>query len=597
MRDSFARALVGRTLAGRYELGDAIGAGGMSVVYRGMDRVLGRPVAVKVVALAAESDEMRANLRERFRREAGSAARIAHHPNIVQVYDYGTDPELDLDFIVMELLRGRDLKQALLQGGGLPAAQALRIVREAARGLAAGHREGIVHRDVKPANVFLVGADGDVDYVRVLDFGIAKPLEPDDDALTLTTAGQLPHSPAYASPEQTSPELPVTPASDVYQLGLIAYELLAGERPYTEADRTRIRAGEPVAPARGPRWEAVDAPVRAVIERALSHDPAARYPDAGAFADALAEAEEGGAGDETRTIASYAAAPASPAAVVVRDDAGDEDDATAFAPAVADVPAIEAAAIADDATGLAPATPMVTPEPVSSQPVSLPPVPRQGRRTSPAVWGIPLVLLVLALGVWASRHRAGARAGAVVADTGALGALHGTFLRLEGAASAAMDSGGTVADTAVAEAPRDTTPRDTTPAPDPSAAAAAATQQVAGDLNAAWSAGEVDRMIGHYAGHVDYYNVANASRSFVRGKIRDSVRRYDRRVITIKRQATVLDTPTQARVLVDKEWDFTGSKDHWVGSMRQELTMRLDDGEWKIVAERGSDVRDSHQRP
>ena len=254
MRQAFERALVGRTLAGRYELAEAIGAGGMSVVYRGTDRVLGRPVAVKVVALPAENEEVRANLRERFRREAGSAARIAHHPNVVQVYDYGTDAELDLDFIVMELLRGRDLKEALKQGR-VPRDEAVRILGETARGLAAGHEQGLVHRDVKPANVFLVGEDGRVDYVRILDFGIAKPMEPgDDESLTLTGMGQLPHSPAYASPEQLDADAAVTPASDVYQLGLIGYELLTGERPYADPERQRIRGGEEVAPPESAAW-------------------------------------------------------------------------------------------------------------------------------------------------------------------------------------------------------------------------------------------------------------------------------------------------------------------------------------------------------
>lgn len=590
MRDSFARALVGRTLAGRYELAEAIGAGGMSVVYRGQDRVLGRPIAVKVVALPADTDEMRANLRERFRREAASAARLAHHPNVVQVYDYGTDPELDLDFIVMELLRGRDLKQALARGTVAPA-EALRIVREAARGLAAGHREGFVHRDVKPANVFLVGADGQLDYVRVLDFGIAKPVEPDDDSLTLTTAGQLPHSPAYASPEQTDPDAPVTPASDVYQLGLIAYEMLAGERPYTEADRVHIRAGEPVPPARSPRWAAVAAPVRAVIERALSHDPAARYSDAGAFADALADAEEASpAADDDHTM--LAASGAAPAAAAPSAPAASR----ASAPSVADIPALEAAATADDATGLAPVSPSFA-EPVSSAPVSLPPVPRQRRRMTPAVWGVPLVLLVLAAAIWTARQRGTARAGAVAADTGAVAALHDTFLRLEGAASAALDA--PPPDTAVAQAPPpDTARADTAPAPSPEAAAAAATQQVVVDVHSAWSAGDLDRMMEHYAGRVDYYGVPNATRSFVRGKVRDTVRRYDSRVITIKRQATLLDGPTVARVLVDKDWNFTGRSERWYGSMRQELTMRLEDGAWKIVAERAAQIyNDKHEKP
>ncbi|HET7232999.1 MAG TPA: serine/threonine-protein kinase [Longimicrobium sp.] len=598
MRDSFARALVGRTLAGRYELAEAIGAGGMSVVYRGMDRVLGRPIAVKVVALSADSEEMRANLRERFRREAGSAARIAHHPNIVQVYDYGTDPELDLDFIVMELLRGRDLKQALARGP-VPPAEALRIVREAARGLSAGHREGIVHRDVKPANIFLVGDEERLEYVRVLDFGIAKPMEPDDDALTLTTAGQLPHSPGYASPEQTALDTAVAPTSDVYQLGLIAYELLAGERPYTEADRKRIRAGEAVPPARSDRWLAVPAPVRAVIERALSHDPAARYPDAGAFADALSGAEgttvlRPAADDDDHTmLATFAPAPAS-ASSADRADAASADF-TAHAPSVADVAAMEAAATADDATGFAPGAPTVAPEPVSSGPVSLPPVPRS-RRMTPAVWGIPLVLLVLAVAVWASRNRGGARAdGGIAADTGAVAALHGTFLRLMGAASAAMDA---PPDTAVAAAPPDTARADTARAQTPEAAAAAATQKAVLDLHSAWSVGDLDRMMEHYASRVDYYNVPRATRSFIRSKIRDTVRQYDRRIITIKRQATLMQGPNEARVLVDKDWDFTGRREHWYGSMRQELTMRLSDGEWKVVRERAVQIyNEKHEKP
>jgi hypothetical protein len=208
---------------------------------------------------------------------------------------------------------------------------------------------------------------------------------------------------------------------------------------------------------------------------------------------------------------------------------------------------------------------------------------------TPAVWGIPLVLLVLALAVWTARHRGGARAGgAVAADTGALAALHGTFLRLEGAASAALDS--TPPDTGAA--PADTAPRDTAPAQSPEALAAAATQQAVVDMHSAWSTGDLDRMMEHYGSRVDYYGVENASRSFVRGKVRETVRKYDRRIITIKRQATLMDGPGRARVLVDKDWDFTGRTERWHGSMRQELAMRLEDGEWKIVSEKAVAIYD-----
>ncbi|HSU12678.1 serine/threonine-protein kinase [Longimicrobium sp.] len=564
MRQPFERALVGRTLAGRYELGDAIGSGGMSVVYAGTDRVLGRAVAVKVVALPSDSEEVRANLRERFRREAGSAARIAHHPNIVQVYDYGTDPELDLDFIVMELLRGRDLKQALAQGS-VPRGEAVRILREAARGLAAGHREGIVHRDVKPANVFLVGQDGRVEYVRVLDFGIAKPLEPDtDDALTLTTAGQLPHSPAYASPEALDPDLPVTPASDVYQLGLIGYELLTGDRPYSESERKRIREGEEVPLVATPRWSAVPAPLREVIERALRLDPARRYPDAAAFADALADAEDATLLHPGDDHTAFIAAPPLPRVVA------------------ADPAPVDAAAPAIDAG---------SPEPVSDEPLSIPSPIRPGRRWAPAVWGIPVLLLLLIAAIWASRRQRGAQDAAVRADTGAVAALHDRFLRLEGQAAAEL--AGAFADTA-----------DTAQAPPPDSAKtdtlsqamdAAAVQRVVIDVHAAWSAGDLDRMMSHYASRADYYNVARATRPFIRRKVAETVRGYPTRKITLNRQAVMMVQPNLARVLVDKEWDFSGRGKRWFGSMRQELMLRSEDGTWKIISEKAVEIyNDKH---
>ncbi|HEX6751591.1 MAG TPA: serine/threonine-protein kinase [Longimicrobium sp.] len=559
MRQPFERALVGRTLAGRYELLGVLGAGGMSVVYEGIDRVLGRPVAVKVVALPAESDEMRDNLRERFRREAASAARIAHHPNVVQVYDYGTDPELDLDFIVMERLRGRDLKQALA-AGGVPASEAVRILREAARGLSAGHREGIVHRDVKPANVFLVGEDGRLDYVRVLDFGIAKPLEAEgDDALTLTTAGQLPHSPAYASPEAMDPDGVVTPASDVYQLGLIGYELLTGDRPYSESERKRIRAGEEVPLADTPRWSAVPAPLRAVIARALRLDPAARHPDAAAFADALAQADD----------ATLLHVP---------------DDHTVTA-----APPIDAMRAAPASAPPISVPPPVPPEPVSDEPVSIPSPVRPGRPWSPAIWGIPLVLLLLAVAVWTARQR-GARGdgAAAAADTGAIAQLHDKFLALEGQAATAVPS--RVADTPRAASP-DTAPADTMA----EVMDAAAVQRVVIDLHAAWSAGDLDRMMSHYAGTVDYYDEPNASRGFVRRKVAETMRAWSTRKITLNRQAAILLRPDLARVLVDKEWDFSGNGRRWWGSMRQELLLRAEDGDWKIVSEKSVEIYRQHQ--
>ncbi len=299
--NALPEGLTGELLNGRYDVHQAIGHGGMSTVYRASDRSLGRDVAVKVIRHDPAIHGDRAQMRERFRREAANAARIAPHPNVVQIYDYGTDPDRDLDFIVMELLDGRDLK-AVLGDGEIGTARAVHVLLGAARGLAAGHRAGIVHRDVKPANILVAGAGADAS-VRVLDFGIAKALGagPDDD---LTRVGPVPHTPAYASPEQQRAGAPLSAASDVYQLGLIAYELLAGERPFDADDRARIASGEDVPLSARGRWGGVPAPLRAVVERALRAPPGERYPDAAAFAEAWSRAAE-----SDRTVLAPGAGP------------------------------------------------------------------------------------------------------------------------------------------------------------------------------------------------------------------------------------------------------------------------------------------------
>lgn len=280
-------ALTGTVLAGRYDLGEAIGSGGMSVVFAAHDRRLNRPVAVKIIRANEGASPDLEELRARLRREAAAAARIPPHPNVVQVFDYGTDPEQGIDFIVMELLQGEDLK-ARLRAGPVSLAEAIPLLLQAARGVAAGHRAGVVHRDVKPANLFLSTAPGSEPVVRVLDFGIAKPMQvlAEED---LTVAGMVPLSPAYASPEQRSPEpVEITPASDVYQLGLTGYEVLAGERPFTEQERAQLARGAEVRLQAHGRWLQVPAEVRAVFRQALEPRPDARFPDAAAFAEALA---------------------------------------------------------------------------------------------------------------------------------------------------------------------------------------------------------------------------------------------------------------------------------------------------------------------
>ena len=390
--------LRGRVLGDRYRVEEVIGRGGMGAVYRATDERLGRPVAVKVITAVATDAETRERMRARFRREAAAAARLPHHPNVVPVYDYGTDAELGLDYIVMELLRGHDLASRLQRSGPPPMALALRILQHAARGVNVGHRLGVIHRDVKPGNIFLVedGDPGEV-QVRVLDFGIAKVVDEEDTQTALTRDGRAPLSPAYASPEQLRGDATLSPAADVFSLGAVGWQLLTGEKPYTEADRNRLSIGQSVPlPSLRTRNPAVPAEVETVIRQALDHDPSARYPNAGAFADAVEAA--------LRRIEGTAAASAVPAVsgpVVATDE---DDDRTAVAAdegtVLAPRPGAGAAAAMAGA-GAAAASRPLPPAPVGVPPRSGPAIPPPRRRiqpeprtgTHPMVW----VLLVLAL--------------------------------------------------------------------------------------------------------------------------------------------------------------------------------------------------------
>lgn len=281
--------LVGRVLGGRYRIEEVIGRGGMGAVYRALDERLRRQVALKVITVATVGDaEARERLRARFFREARSAAALPHHPNVVPVYDYGSDEDLGIDYLVMELLRGSDLASQLATAGTPPLSTSLRILIEAARGLAIGHAQGLIHRDVKPGNIFLARGQAEDIQVRVVDFGIAKLADEEDTLAQLTQDGRVPHSPAYASPEQLRGLTSLTPAADVFGLGAVGFQLLTGERPFSEQDRNRMSLGMPIDPpslrALNP---AVPGSVEAVIRRALSFDPEARQHDARGFAEEM----------------------------------------------------------------------------------------------------------------------------------------------------------------------------------------------------------------------------------------------------------------------------------------------------------------------
>ncbi len=295
---------IGTRFAG-YEIEGVAGRGGMGVVYRAHQVRPSRTVALKVISPSLASET---GFRERFARESEMAASI-EHSNVVPVYEVGE--ESDLLFIAMRYVEGTDLGKVIATEGGLPPRRAIQILTELTAALDAAHAKGLVHRDVKPANVLLARESGR-EHVYLTDFGLAKLAEGDGRTRTGTFLGTL----DYAAPEQLEGR-PVDARTDVYAAGCVLYQMLTGDVPFP-------REGEPAImwahlsdqpPAARAHVPTLPAELDAVIARALAKDPDDRYPSAGDLArDAVAAAEGQRATAHERTIATGAAAPPAGAA-------------------------------------------------------------------------------------------------------------------------------------------------------------------------------------------------------------------------------------------------------------------------------------------
>lgn len=267
-RSPLPRAAGPSVLAGRYEIQSCLGKGGMGIVYKAYDRVLEEIVAIKVLLGQDAAGSMTAR---RFRSEIKLARRVTHR-NVCRIHDYGEDG--GREFISMQFVEGADLRARVRQGGGLPAEEAFEVALQIAEGLQAIHDEGIVHRDLKLANV-MIDSQG---VVRLMDFGIAKATE---GAESLTGTGHIVGTPEYMSPEQIHAQ-PLDARSDVYSMGIILYELFTGRVPFS--------AGTPVAVLmqhlhEEPRLDdaqasAIPAAVRGVIQKALAKERNARHGSA-----------------------------------------------------------------------------------------------------------------------------------------------------------------------------------------------------------------------------------------------------------------------------------------------------------------------------
>jgi hypothetical protein len=264
-------------LGGRYRLESVLASGGMGRVWRAQDSRLQRSVAVKILRSEFAGD---ATFRSRFRAEAHCAA-LLNHPHIAAVHDYGEAVAMDsgepLAYLVMELVDGESLSDLLARSGRLDASQTLRIIGQTAAALAAAHASGVVHRDVKPANI-LVTPDLEV---KITDFGIAQSAC----SVPLTGTGKVIGTAHYLSPEQAAGGK-ATPASDVYALGVVTYECLAGRRPFEGESSVQV-ALQQIQDPPPPLPPTVPEDVRRLVEQAMAKDPAARFPDGAALRDAI----------------------------------------------------------------------------------------------------------------------------------------------------------------------------------------------------------------------------------------------------------------------------------------------------------------------
>ena len=287
---SAADPFVGRTLDEKYSVEERLGAGGMGAVYRARHLSMDRPVAIKFLHQRFVEDEA---ARIRFQTEARAAVKL-RHANAVSVTDFGQTAE-GCVYIVMELLEGRTLREILSREAPIETARAISLMLQTSAAVAAAHEAGIIHRDLKPSNILVTQSADQPAVVKVLDFGIATlaPDDDDDDVSTLANTNSVIGTPRYMSPEQYKGQ-ELTPAADVYSLGVILYELLTGMVPFSGSTPVEIAQKHANDPPHAPREivAAIPEDVERIVFKALEKQPADRPANAALFRQELLETAE-----------------------------------------------------------------------------------------------------------------------------------------------------------------------------------------------------------------------------------------------------------------------------------------------------------------